>query len=108
MGRPRIYANDAERQRAFRARRRQSAAHAEPDSALKPTSDDGSAPVSKDDETVAEAAPRGNDEDATGPAVWEIFAEIWGSLPEQEFERLPSDGALEHDHYIYGTPKRYR
>ena len=38
--------------------------------------------------------------------VWEIFDEIWGNVPHEEFAKLPRDGAAQHDHYIYGTPKR--
>jgi hypothetical protein len=30
---------------------------------------------------------------------------IEGVAPE-EFARLPKDGASEHDHYLYGHPKR--
>ena len=29
-----------------------------------------------------------------------------GDIPEEEFLKLPADGAEQHDHYIYGTPKR--
>jgi bifunctional DNA-binding transcriptional regulator/antitoxin component of YhaV-PrlF toxin-antitoxin module len=28
------------------------------------------------------------------------------SLPQETLDRLPADGASQHDHYIYGTPKR--
>jgi bifunctional DNA-binding transcriptional regulator/antitoxin component of YhaV-PrlF toxin-antitoxin module len=28
------------------------------------------------------------------------------ALPPDVLERLPADGASQHDHYIYGTPKR--
>jgi len=28
------------------------------------------------------------------------------ALPEDVLAKLPSDGASQHDHYIYGTPKR--
>ena len=27
-------------------------------------------------------------------------------LPSEAFENLPTDGASQHDHYIYGVPKR--
>jgi hypothetical protein len=37
-------------------------------------------------------------------AMAERFA---AELTEEELAQLPTDGALEHDHYIYGTPKRY-
>lgn len=38
--------------------------------------------------------------------TWEAFEEIMKDVPEEEFKKLPADGALEHDHYIYGTPKK--
>ncbi|MFO0967367.1 MAG: antitoxin family protein [Gemmataceae bacterium] len=28
------------------------------------------------------------------------------TLPPETLDRLPVDGASQHDHYIYGTPKR--
>ena len=27
-------------------------------------------------------------------------------IPESEWEKLPVDGAEEHDHYLYGSPKK--
>ena len=27
-------------------------------------------------------------------------------IPPEVVDRLPSDGAAEHDHYLYGTPKK--
>lgn len=38
--------------------------------------------------------------------IWEAFDEIMRDVPSKELEKLPKDGALEHDHYIYGTPKK--
>jgi Arc/MetJ-type ribon-helix-helix transcriptional regulator len=47
---------------------------------------------------------------AEGPSarkpIWEVFEEIAASIPEAEWDKLPVDGAEQHDHYIYGTPKR--
>ena len=37
---------------------------------------------------------------------WEAFDKIMNDVPKEEFKKLPTDGALEHDHYIYGTPKK--
>lgn len=37
-------------------------------------------------------------------ALAERFA---AELTEEELAQLPTDGAVEHDHYIYGIPKRY-
>jgi len=32
--------------------------------------------------------------------------EIWADLPGEVRAELPADGAEQHDHYIYGVPKR--
>lgn len=38
--------------------------------------------------------------------IWEIIDEIRMGIPEDVLDKLPTDGAEQHDHYIYGTPKR--
>lgn len=38
--------------------------------------------------------------------IWEIFEDFANSIPEEVLAQLPTDGAEQHDHYIYGTPKR--
>jgi Arc/MetJ-type ribon-helix-helix transcriptional regulator len=38
--------------------------------------------------------------------IWEIADELRGNVPSEEWAKLPVDGAAQHDHYIYGTPKR--
>ncbi len=38
--------------------------------------------------------------------IWEVIAERAQALPPEVLERLPEDGASQHDHYIYGLPKR--
>ena len=37
---------------------------------------------------------------------WERIAERVADVPPEELAKLPTDGASQHDHYIYGTPKR--
>ncbi len=32
--------------------------------------------------------------------------EIWADMPDEVRAKLPADGASQHDHYIYGIPKR--
>ncbi len=61
---------------------------------------------SKPNETATE--PVGLSEPATpnSKPIWEVFEEITSSVPEEEWAKLPIDGAEQHDHYIYGTPKR--
>ena len=38
--------------------------------------------------------------------IWERIAELVADVPPEELDKLPTDGASQHDHYIYGTPKR--
>lgn len=38
--------------------------------------------------------------------IWEIFDDFAKSIPEEVLATLPTDGAEQHDYYIYGTPKR--
>jgi putative addiction module CopG family antidote len=45
--------------------------------------------------------------EAAGPrSIGAIIDELMSDLPMEVLERLPEDGAAQHDHYIYGTPKR--
>ena len=34
------------------------------------------------------------------------LADLLQDVPQEVLDRLPTDGAAQHDHYIYGTPKR--
>jgi len=36
-----------------------------------------------------------------------VIAEISSEIPDEEWEKLPSDGSVNHDHYLYGAPKKY-
>jgi hypothetical protein len=38
--------------------------------------------------------------------ISEMIAEIMADTPKEELAKLPPDGASEHDHYLYGWPKR--
>ena len=38
--------------------------------------------------------------------VWQRFQDAARSISEKELASLPPDGASEHDHYLYGIPKR--
>ncbi|GAG79000.1 unnamed protein product [marine sediment metagenome] len=44
--------------------------------------------------------------DETAKPIWEVIEEIISDVPPEEFDKLPRDGATEHDHYIYGTAKK--
>jgi hypothetical protein len=38
--------------------------------------------------------------------IWESFTNFAQSLPPEVLDRLPTDGAANHDHYLYGSPKQ--
>ena len=42
-----------------------------------------------------------------GLELLELMQQVTKDIPLEEFEKLPKDGAHQHDHYLYGTPKRH-
>ncbi|HWY88106.1 MAG TPA: AbrB/MazE/SpoVT family DNA-binding domain-containing protein [Gemmataceae bacterium] len=38
--------------------------------------------------------------------VWERILALTADAPSEELAKVPTDGASQHDHYLYGTPKR--
>jgi Arc/MetJ-type ribon-helix-helix transcriptional regulator len=38
--------------------------------------------------------------------IWERIIERSAAIPEEEWDKLPTDLAEQHDHYLYGTRKR--
>jgi len=38
--------------------------------------------------------------------IWQVAQELMADVPSEILDQLPIDGAAQHDHYIYGTPKR--
>ena len=44
--------------------------------------------------------------DPSAPPIWETLAKIMEGIPDEELAKLPTDGAAQLDHYIYGTPKK--
>ena len=40
--------------------------------------------------------------------IWEVIAEISSQVPDEEWAKLPVDGAENHDHYLYGAPKKQK
>jgi antitoxin component of MazEF toxin-antitoxin module len=41
-----------------------------------------------------------------GAPIWERIVALTADAPSDELERPPSDGASQHDHYLYGRPRR--
>lgn len=44
--------------------------------------------------------------ESTRRPIGEIFEELSSEIPFDEWAELPRDGAEQHDHYLYGSPKR--
>ena len=40
-----------------------------------------------------------------GKSLWQIADDFVADVSAETLSQLPHDGAAEHDHYIYGTPK---
>jgi antitoxin component of MazEF toxin-antitoxin module len=38
--------------------------------------------------------------------IWERILALTADAPAEELAKPPTDGASQHDHYLYGTPKR--
>ena len=37
--------------------------------------------------------------------IWERIQDLTADVPAEEWDKLPTDLADQHDHYLYGTPK---
>jgi antitoxin component of MazEF toxin-antitoxin module len=42
----------------------------------------------------------------TRAPIWERIMALTADAPPEELAKPPIDGASQHDHYLYGTPKR--
>jgi antitoxin component of MazEF toxin-antitoxin module len=40
------------------------------------------------------------------PPFWERIAALTADAPPEELDKVPTDGAAQLDHYLYGHPKR--
>ncbi len=59
--------------------------------------------------TVPAVSRTAASEEAAAPArkpIWERILERSAAIPDEEWDKLPTDMAAQHDHYLYGTPKR--
>ena len=43
---------------------------------------------------------------AEGKPIWEVLCEIGSQVPPEDWDKVPSDGSINVDHYLYGAPKR--
>jgi hypothetical protein len=44
--------------------------------------------------------------DAGARPIWDIIEEIGAAVPSVEWDKVPRDGAVNLDHYLYGHPKK--
>ena len=52
-------------------------------------------------ETTDEAQPEAD----TDMPIWEYAAQLMRDIPRDQLQALPTDGASQHDCYLYGAPK---
>ncbi len=38
--------------------------------------------------------------------IWQKIDELMAEVPDEQWAMVPTDGSYQHDHYLYGTPKR--
>ncbi len=43
---------------------------------------------------------------SNGRPIWEIIEEIANQAPPGTWDDVPTDGSVNHDHYLYGAPKQ--
>jgi predicted DNA-binding antitoxin AbrB/MazE fold protein len=55
---------------------------------------------------LVETPDEPRDEADTDLPIWEFAAQLMRDAPEDVLQVLPTDGASQHDHYLYGTPKQ--
>lgn len=44
--------------------------------------------------------------DAEPPTIWQRIRARSARISEKTWEEMPSDGSEQHDHHLYGTPKK--
>jgi hypothetical protein len=57
-----------------------------------------------DDATRAELERKLNSSATDRPFI-ELLEELWANVPAEEWDALPHDLGINHDHYLYGAPK---
>jgi hypothetical protein len=58
------------------------------------------------DKILADAPDQPEEPKLESRPIWELILDNMKDIPPEEFAKLPKDGASEHDHYLYGSPKR--
>jgi len=45
-------------------------------------------------------------EQKTEPTIWQKIRARSEKIPDEVWEEMPRDGSEQHDHYLYGVPKK--
>ena len=56
--------------------------------------------------SAEQAVPNGAPSPEQARPIWEVFEDIMSDVPQEVLDALPADAAEQHDHYIYGIPKK--
>jgi hypothetical protein len=52
------------------------------------------------------AAPPAVEAEPDSRPIWEVIVDNMKDVPPDVMDAMPADGASQHDHYIYGWPRR--
>jgi hypothetical protein len=63
-------------------------------------------PLDKLEEVISFVESIARPEQQPAKTIWEEIRDITRDVPDEVWERLPRDGAEQHDHYLYGAPKK--
>lgn len=44
----------------------------------------------------------------TAKPLGRVIADLGSQIPGIDLRRFPTDGAANHDHYLYGTPRQHK
>jgi len=58
------------------------------------------------DALTGDSAPKPESQPVDERPIWEVIVDNMKDVPPEIMATMPKDGASEHDHYIYGWPKR--
>ena len=45
-------------------------------------------------------------EQTKSPSIWQKIRARSEQIPDEVWETMPEDGSEQHDHYLYGVPKK--
>jgi Arc/MetJ-type ribon-helix-helix transcriptional regulator len=60
----------------------------------------------RQEQAQVQPAPGQSQAVAIDKPIWEVIEDENRSIPPEVWDSLPADLSEQHDHYVYGTPKR--